>query len=131
MLSPATAASIFALAFVVSAAILALLLRKQFAWRLATDVPNDRSLHSEPVPRVGGWGVMPAAIVVAFAFGERSWLLLALAALLFVVSYADDRLVGSLTVDSARLRSTLGWTPPHSVEEGLQATGRWFVAGSA
>jgi UDP-N-acetylmuramyl pentapeptide phosphotransferase/UDP-N-acetylglucosamine-1-phosphate transferase len=90
--SAGTAVSIFVLALGACAAVLALLLRKNVAWRLATDVPNSRSLHTQPTPRVGGWGVVPAAIVVAFVFGERSWLLVGLAFLLFAVSYADDRL---------------------------------------
>lgn len=35
---------------------------------------------------------------------------------------AIDRLLGSLTVDSGSLHATLGWTPPFSVRQGLQAT---------
>jgi len=37
-----------------------------------------------------------------------------------------DRLVGALQVDTARIRSVLGWTPPHSTDEGLAATARWY-----
>lgn len=40
---------------------------------------------------------------------------------------AVERLVGSLYVDSAAIRSRLQWTPPFSMEEGLAAT----VAGRA
>jgi hypothetical protein len=29
------------------------------------------------------------------------------------------------------LRSTLDWSPPCSVDEGLRATGRWFIAEAA
>lgn len=32
------------------------------------------------------------------------------------------RLLGDLVVDSTLLRRTLGWTPPHTLEEGLAAT---------
>ena len=39
------------------------------------------------------------------------------------------RLIGSLQVDSSRIRSDLGWTPPSSVEEGINATARWFANG--
>lgn len=35
---------------------------------------------------------------------------------------AADRLLGSLTVDDARLRSRLGWTPPLTLDEGLART---------
>jgi UDP-N-acetylmuramyl pentapeptide phosphotransferase/UDP-N-acetylglucosamine-1-phosphate transferase len=113
--TPATAASIFLLAFAMSAFILALLLRNRVAWRLATDVPNSRSLHSEPIPRVGGWGAVPAAIVVAFAFGARDWLFFALASLLFAVSYADDRfdmpIAVRLPVQAAAAAAWLAYGP--------------------
>ncbi|TAM06233.1 MAG: glycosyltransferase family 4 protein [Paraburkholderia sp.] len=44
------------------ALILLVLLRTGLAWRLATDIPNDRSLHARPTPRVGGWGIVPVAV---------------------------------------------------------------------
>ena len=36
------------------------------------------------------------------------------------------RVLGSLQVDSSRIRRELGWRPPHTVEEGLTQTARWF-----
>jgi UDP-glucose 4-epimerase len=36
------------------------------------------------------------------------------------------RLFGRLEVDDARLRATLGWTPPYSVDQGLAATVQWY-----
>ncbi|WP_227652408.1 hypothetical protein, partial [Klebsiella pneumoniae] len=50
-----TAAVALAAAFA-STTILRVLLATGWAWRLATDIPNDRSLHTLPTPRVGGWG---------------------------------------------------------------------------
>lgn len=41
-------------------------------------------------------------------------------------SGAVDRLLGSLTVDIAKIRRQLDWSPPHSLDEGLSATARWF-----
>lgn len=38
------------------------------------------------------------------------------------------RLTDSLCVDSARIRRSLGWTPPFSVEEGFARTAHWFVS---
>ena len=38
-----------------------------------------------------------------------------------------DRLVGSLRVDSSHTRALLGWTPPVSVEAGLQKTADWYL----
>ena len=38
-----------------------------------------------------------------------------------------DKLGGALTVDASRARAVLGWTPPVSLAEGLQRTGRWYA----
>lgn len=83
--------SVFFFSCVASIAIIRLLLISKLAWRIAVDVPNDRSLHNRPIPRIGGWGVIPAAIAAAFFFGAVDWPLAGLATLLFVVSYLDDR----------------------------------------
>jgi nucleoside-diphosphate-sugar epimerase len=37
-----------------------------------------------------------------------------------------DRLLGSLTVDSSKLRRLTGYVPPFSVAEGMQLTGQWY-----
>jgi nucleoside-diphosphate-sugar epimerase len=37
-----------------------------------------------------------------------------------------NRLIGSLVVDTARLRQALGGAVPYSVESGLQQTARWY-----
>ncbi|HXV12370.1 MAG TPA: SDR family oxidoreductase [Burkholderiales bacterium] len=36
------------------------------------------------------------------------------------------RVLGSLQVESSRIRKELGWQPPHTMEEGLTETARWF-----
>lgn len=41
-------------------------------------------------------------------------------------SAAVNRLLGSLTVDSSKIRRELGWQPPFTVEEGLRETAEWF-----
>lgn len=38
-----------------------------------------------------------------------------------------DRLLGSLALDSAPIREELGWLPPSSLYEGLQATADWYL----
>lgn len=38
-----------------------------------------------------------------------------------------ERLIGSLRVDSSELQTSLGWTPPFPVVEGLKRTAQWFV----
>lgn len=83
-----TAASV---AGVLSFAILFVLLRTGWAWRLAVDVPNHRSLHVRPVPRVGGWGVVPVvAAIVAIAAHSLCWIAMAVV-VLASISYVDDR----------------------------------------
>jgi len=37
-----------------------------------------------------------------------------------------DRLIGSLRVDSSRIRDELDWSPPFTVIQGLAETARWF-----
>ena len=37
-----------------------------------------------------------------------------------------DRLVGSLVIDSSKIRRELGWTSPFSMEQGLAETVGWF-----
>lgn len=37
-----------------------------------------------------------------------------------------DRLLGSLQVDSSKIRKTLNWNPPYTVDEGLKVTADWF-----
>jgi nucleoside-diphosphate-sugar epimerase len=38
-----------------------------------------------------------------------------------------SRLVGSLRVDTSKIRNELGWIPPFSAQQGLHATGEYFV----
>jgi UDP-glucose 4-epimerase len=37
-----------------------------------------------------------------------------------------DRLIGNLQLDTSRIRSVMGWRAPHSTEDGLAATARWY-----
>jgi len=39
---------------------------------------------------------------------------------------AFDRLLGSLCVDISPLRQELGWTPPYTMQAGLEATAQWY-----
>ncbi|CAO3423030.1 MraY family glycosyltransferase [Azospirillum doebereinerae] len=65
--------------------------------RAILDHPNDRSSHSIPTPRGGGWGVMltllPAWIVIGAATGDIGHALPVLVgiAALMAVSWMDDR----------------------------------------
>jgi len=73
------------------AAILAVLLKTGLAWRLATDIPNERSLHERPTPRVGGWGIVPMVLVAVFALAPDLWLVAGCTIFLAAVSQIDDR----------------------------------------
>jgi UDP-N-acetylmuramyl pentapeptide phosphotransferase/UDP-N-acetylglucosamine-1-phosphate transferase len=73
------------------AATLWALLRSGLAWRLATDIPNDRSLHTRPTPRVGGWGIVPVSVVLIWLIAPALWLPALAAALLAALSQIDDR----------------------------------------
>ncbi|HHT8901335.1 TPA: MraY family glycosyltransferase [Burkholderia cenocepacia] len=75
----------------VSAAILHTLLATGLAWRLATDIPNDRSLHSLPTPRVGGWGIVPVCVIALAWLAPGMWLLAISVACLAAMSQIDDR----------------------------------------
>jgi UDP-N-acetylmuramyl pentapeptide phosphotransferase/UDP-N-acetylglucosamine-1-phosphate transferase len=63
------------------------------------DYPNERSLHSRPVPRTGGVAIVTAIFASGLAYllvsapampGELGWLA-AMAAVIACVSYLDDR----------------------------------------
>ncbi len=123
----------FVVAALCSAAGIALLLRSGLAWRIAMDEPNHRSLHVHPIPRIGGWGVVPAALLCGVWTGGGIWLsggVLVLAA----VSYFDDRwgvpsalrLVLHLCVAGLCLGGVLGW-PSLVLLVGLSIAVAWGI----
>lgn len=78
------------LAFAVSALSLRWLLGAGRA-RMALDRPNERSLHSQPVPRSGGLAVMAGSLCALLLIDlPGRWVLLAALALLIGISLADD-----------------------------------------
>lgn len=77
--------------FCIAAAATAAMLRTGLAARLAIDVPNARSLHAAPIPRVGGV-VLVAALLAGWGLLPGPLAAIALpAALLCVFSFVDDR----------------------------------------
>ena len=79
------------LAFGLCALALRALLKTGIAWRLATDIPNDRSLHAIPTPRVGGWGIVPVVAVLTALIAPSLWVITLAFALLAGLSQIDDR----------------------------------------
>ncbi|WP_413143698.1 MraY family glycosyltransferase [Burkholderia cepacia] len=86
-----TAIVVALVAAITSTAVLRMLLATGLAWRLATDIPNDRSLHTLPTPRVGGWGIVPICVVALLSLTPRLWLIAVAAAGLAALSQIDDR----------------------------------------
>lgn len=56
-------------------------------------------------------------------------LLMRLAGKLTGKSMAVDRLLGSLVVDSGKIRRVLGWQPPYTMAEGVALTAMWYIKG--
>ena len=56
---------------VATALLIAFLRRSSFAAAFA-DVPNERSLHEAPVPRIGGAALVAVALAVAAFFADRA-----------------------------------------------------------
>ena len=52
--------------------------------------------------------------------------LLKLAGTLTGKSGAIQRLIGSLAVDTSKIRALLNWQPPHTMAEGLEITAEWW-----
>jgi UDP-GlcNAc:undecaprenyl-phosphate/decaprenyl-phosphate GlcNAc-1-phosphate transferase len=59
--------------------------------QFAPDVPNERSLHDTPTPRIGGIGLMAGVLVGwALAFKSLQWWIVLPVLMLFAVSLWDD-----------------------------------------
>ena len=79
-----------AISFCATFLLLALFLKSQVLVRIA-DIPNERSLHVQPVPRIGGIAMVCGVIVAALLLpGRPSWAVVAPIALLVAVSLVDD-----------------------------------------
>jgi UDP-N-acetylmuramyl pentapeptide phosphotransferase/UDP-N-acetylglucosamine-1-phosphate transferase len=67
------------------------LLSRSFVARQALDKPNERSLHSVPVPRTGGLGLLGAVATIWLFLAPSGWIwLLLVTALLSLLSFGDD-----------------------------------------
>lgn len=91
LMSPWTLPLVAGVAACACAAILFLLLKTGLAWRLATDIPNDRSLHVRPTPRIGGWGIVPVVVIAMLLVAPSLWFVALATAFLAAVSQIDDR----------------------------------------
>ena len=117
-----TPAGAFAAAFAIAFAAIAFTRRTSLARRLA-DLPNARSLHVTPRPRVGGLGVMAGSLTAIFAGCGPDLRIVAACALgLALLSLADDvhalpaamRLAGHVAAALAVVLGPLG-SPPLAI----------------
>jgi len=76
---------------VLTAGVLFALLRTGWAHAIALDLPNQRSLHDQAVPRSGGLVLIVVALIPALWLGGAMLWIGALALALMAVSAADDR----------------------------------------
>ncbi|MBI4754378.1 MAG: glycosyltransferase family 4 protein [Betaproteobacteria bacterium] len=79
------------LALALTVVLLGFGLRSGLALRLAADLPNERSLHDRPVPRVGGLAIMPAMLLAWLLLAPPPLPLMGVVAALALASFADDR----------------------------------------
>lgn len=86
------------LAFGLSFLILTVLLKTGIGGHLAMDQPNQRSLHSLAVPRVGGIAIVIAILGSWTQLPETSKVLMLVTAILAGISYVDDRQGLSVTL---------------------------------
>ena len=56
--------------------------------------------------------------------------MLRLAGIITGKSKEIERLTGSLTVDSSKIRKELGWSPPFTLAQGLNQTAEWYIRKS-
>ena len=73
------------------AALLKLLLASGWAARIAMDLPNERSLHAAPIPRIGGIVLIGIALVAAAIVAPALRPVVLIAAALALLSAWDDR----------------------------------------
>jgi UDP-N-acetylmuramyl pentapeptide phosphotransferase/UDP-N-acetylglucosamine-1-phosphate transferase len=88
--------------------------------RLVLDRPNERSLHSHPIPRTGGLAIAAGIAVACALFQPNVLVTLAAALALAVVSFVDDvaglpsivRFTAHLAAAAAVLAWQLGYAEP-------------------
>ena len=91
---PETIYALFAFAVAAVVAWLLVPIAERIAWRIgAIDRPNERSLHTEPTPKLGGLAIFVAVSVSTILFlpwAEQTQAMLAGAVVITVVGVVDD-----------------------------------------
>ncbi len=117
-MNPSTALPFLSCA--ISFGLLAWLLRAGSAGKLALDYPNDRSLHTQPVPRMGGLGIVAGVLIAALSLGQPY--LAGLVLFLAAVSWIDDR--GHVPIPirlGVQVIAAVAWIAVEVPESGLLA----------
>ena len=102
-----------ALTFIVSLGLSALLASTRGHWQVL-DIPNERSLHSQPTPRTGGIAIL-AGLVTG---GLVAWWQVAQALVMWPVIVAVTLLAAIAQLDD---RHTLGPVPRLAIQLGVVA----------
>ncbi len=91
---PETIYALFAFGVAAGIAWLLVPVAERIAWRIgAVDYPNERSLHTDPTPKLGGLAIFVAVAVATILFlpwAEQTQALLAGAVVITVVGVVDD-----------------------------------------
>lgn len=78
------------IAFLIVVSVVTIILRSKFG-NAVQDVPNERSLHSKPVPRTGGIALMAGVLSSwMLLWPSMVWWIVVPTVLLFAVSFMDD-----------------------------------------
>ena len=77
------------LSFGISLSVLVFLTRGKLVG-MALDRPNERSLHTNPVPRTGGIAILSGILAGWIVLGMTDWTILAGMSLLVCISFLDD-----------------------------------------
>jgi UDP-N-acetylmuramyl pentapeptide phosphotransferase/UDP-N-acetylglucosamine-1-phosphate transferase len=73
-------------------ALLLAAMKSGLAWRIAVDEPNERSLHVQATPRIGGLALVGTVLVLIGFAAPAHRVIAAIAGCLLLVSAADDRI---------------------------------------
>jgi len=71
--------------------------------------------------------MMAAAFEKPLRIFPLPYFLIRLGGNIFGKSQAIDRLWGSLTIDSSKIRKALNWKPVYTMEEGIKKTVAWYI----
>ena len=88
---PFTLPALLALAAFLLTGLLTAFVRRELVRRAVLDRPNERSMHTQPIPRGGGLAIMLVVLPLLALTTATPWPVLLAALILVLVSWLDDR----------------------------------------